>query len=301
MRRGFTLVEFLVVIAIVAVLIGLLLPAVQRVREAAGRIESINNLRQIGLATHNYATSRQGRLPIMADLPSWKSPIFVSLLPFLEQRQLYAWCFDDAGFSNPAIRAASENPPPIPVYLSPLDPSNTLLPNPRFSIYSFMQSEASYACNAQVFDLFPRLAAVTDGTSNTIFFTEHYWRCRYTQFHFTLSTSWERQLFATPDHITVTRATFADGGPLVGKGDNCGDFYPITSGKPPVSTADQGKTFQVRPSMQECDPRVPNATSSAGLQAAMGDGSVRILAPPMMPSVFWGAVTPNRGEILVLD
>src|SRR5437773_7169128 len=102
--RGFTLIELLVVIAIIAVLIALLLPAVQAAREAARRAQCVNNLKQLGLAVHNYI-SANSNLPGMTSYPtaqnqssgwSYAWPLFI--MPHLEQQPLYNAFNFNAGY-----------------------------------------------------------------------------------------------------------------------------------------------------------------------------------------------------------
>jgi prepilin-type N-terminal cleavage/methylation domain-containing protein/prepilin-type processing-associated H-X9-DG protein len=139
-RPGFTLIELLVVIAIIAVLIGLLLPAVQKVREAANRMQCQNNLKQIGLALHNYhdvngsfsaawkllprpdpgVPANNYTLPSSLDRGTPNPPIvgpsvFVLILPYLEQNSLYNQIDTNKSFFNPA-----HMPPSNPAYSTPI-------------------------------------------------------------------------------------------------------------------------------------------------------------------------------------
>jgi prepilin-type N-terminal cleavage/methylation domain-containing protein len=276
-RRAFTLVELLVVIAIIAVLIGLLLPAVQRIREAALRAESMNNLKQIAVATHNFSDVHAGRLPSHDGnrrSPNKGRSLFVALLPYVEEGNAYR-----AYLADPHKR-----PPLVRTYLSPADPTfNGKRP-----------AVTSYAANAHAFQRTPRLPQTfQDGTSNTIIFAEHYSQdCDHANFYYDMFE---------PSRYSH-RATFADGG-RVNRGANCGDYYPVTKkGKPPVTTgADPTFTFQVAPSLKTCVAALAQTPHSSGMLVAMGDASVRTLGPTISATTYWGAVTPNKGEILSSD
>jgi prepilin-type N-terminal cleavage/methylation domain-containing protein/prepilin-type processing-associated H-X9-DG protein len=113
-RPGFTLIELLVVIAIIAILMGLLMPAVQQAREAAARISCANNLHQIGLAMHNYADADEKLPP--SRLPGESASWAWLILPYLEQDNLYRTWDLSAGLAG---MPANTNQAPVPVYFCP--------------------------------------------------------------------------------------------------------------------------------------------------------------------------------------
>ncbi|MDW8196386.1 MAG: DUF1559 domain-containing protein [Gemmataceae bacterium] len=280
-RRGFTLLEVLVVIAIIVLLISLLLPAVQKVREAAARIKSQNNLKQIVLATHSYATEHDDRLPTVDGGPAGpnKGSLFFAILPYVEQGNVYT-------FYQESVKKSAVFPF-IRLFVSPSDPTFQGEVNLPLS---------SYAANAQVFNGNPGFArSFPDGTSQTLTFAERYARnCQQESFYWPVSDF----------GAGARRATFADGGPLFGW-QNPGDVWPVTTGNPPVTLANHPRItiFQVAPTPpnEKCVPLVPQTPHTSGMLAAVGDGSVRTLSPAMSPATFWGAVTPAGGEVLGSD
>jgi prepilin-type N-terminal cleavage/methylation domain-containing protein/prepilin-type processing-associated H-X9-DG protein len=187
-RPAFTLIELLVVIAIIAILIGLLVPAVQKVREAAARIQCSNNLHQFAVALHNHHSALgyfpQGRTPQNASSFSAHS----KLLPFMEQDNTYKLIDFTVQWSHPnnAVARASM----VKVFLCPSDPyrmyPQDLAPtnyrcNEGTSIVMWYGPSDPNGVNAAMppdngvfFCNTPyRVADVTDGTSNTAAFSEH--------------------------------------------------------------------------------------------------------------------------------
>jgi prepilin-type processing-associated H-X9-DG protein len=168
------LIELLVVVAIIAVLIGLLLPAVQKVREAAARTKCTNNLKQIGLALHNYHDTYMSLPPVAnsANGNKWGWSMF--LLPYIEQQPLAntIGTIDPYGTAvMPAANATTQTV--IPTYLCPSDPVENN-PNVNFQNYG----KSNYVASAGVIDGVgsgrdrTRLQTIQDGTSNTFMVAE---------------------------------------------------------------------------------------------------------------------------------
>jgi prepilin-type N-terminal cleavage/methylation domain-containing protein/prepilin-type processing-associated H-X9-DG protein len=128
-RKGFTLIELLVVIAIIAILIGLLVPAVQKVREAAARAQCQNNLKQIGLATHNFESTFKFLPPSGV---KWKGGAVPStviiILPYVEQANLYK-LFDFSTDINSSVTNDPARLQQVPFYLCPSDGTSAYQPD----------------------------------------------------------------------------------------------------------------------------------------------------------------------------
>ncbi len=304
-RTGFTLIELLVVIAIIAILIGLLLPAVQKVREAAARMQSMNNLKQIGLATHGYNDAVGHMPPSFVEYGPSKGykdgSWLVHILPYVEQDNLKR-VVDNTGGGSGHYYAITYNQSPPKIFINPTDPSqhNGAYNDSGWGVYAVTGYVSNYVAmggiigNSMNLDTKKNILAITDGTSNTVFYTTRTAVC---------------ERIPNPYRPSYTGGTFYNIAPYA----NASSWYewmPVINywlnGASSTGYLTGAATkFQTNPTWAgaaaTCDFRLASQMGSGGILVGLGDGSVRTVAPGVSGATWWSAMTPNGGEVLGND
>jgi prepilin-type N-terminal cleavage/methylation domain-containing protein/prepilin-type processing-associated H-X9-DG protein len=283
-RRAYTLIEVLVVLAIIGTLIALLLPAVQMVREAANRAACANNLHQLGLGTLLFHDT-YGRLPPGG--PCWLGPNAwgtwgFHVLPFIEQQNLY----NSSRVGNVYSMAQNQiGTHTIKLLCCPSDPSygnGTVLDEQgtawgaaSYAINTWLALQCDASGNYLGPDARARIpASIPDGTSNTMLHCEKYANC--------------------------TNPANPNGGSAW--------LYDRTDAAAPalwsaVWVADNQSMFQVRPTPFEgnCDPTLASTPHPGGMMIGLCDGSVRVVSAGVNPFTWWYLNTPAGGEVVPND
>jgi type II secretory pathway pseudopilin PulG len=289
-RSGFTLFQLLVVLAVLAILIGLLLPAVQKVREAAARAQSSNNLKQLALAIHNYADSNRALLPSGIDANGFSA--LTKLLPYVEQDNLYKSIDLNKPFDDKANADARKVQ--IKLLASPRDSVQTV--KNGWGATNYVGNDLAFPAKAN--SVLP--ATFTDGLSNTILFAETLKGDGGTR-----AVTVQRQI------VLLGKGALKDLKDDAGvkdfkdnkhvSGDRCaswmdGHFLQTTFNgrlrpndvRPDVSCAGEGGVSAIR---------APGAVVLVGL----ADGSVRSVVTKISEATWKAAITPSGGETLGPD
>ncbi|VTR96214.1 Prepilin-type N-terminal cleavage/methylation domain-containing protein OS=Singulisphaera acidiphila (strain ATCC BAA-1392 / DSM 18658 / VKM B-2454 / MOB10) GN=Sinac_3147 PE=4 SV=1: N_methyl: SBP_bac_10 [Gemmata massiliana] len=293
-RTAFTLIELLVVIAIIAILIGLLLPAVQKVREAAARMKCANNLKQMGLALHSYHDANNTLPYAWIDWDGWWAPALkathanVVLLPYLEQsnvERLYdrgaRW--DQA--NNPALATAMPK-----VYQCPSTPgAGQTGPNGFLtSDYSYIRSASDWSAHQgskhAMFEMnsSKRFGDITDGLSNTIMVYESAGRTEsWVYGKKTAAPSWwDGNYRAWTGHL------------------NSQWFYPAHFTLDPSGGEPAVEWFVGSAIINTHNWGAPYSFHTGGVQITLGDGSVRFLRENANIDAINGLTSIDGGEVI---
>jgi len=297
-KRGFTLIELLVVIAIIAILIGLLLPAVQKVREAAARISCSNNLKQLSLAVHNYNDTNNVMPPgannsSLTPLNGPATFVTVFILPFIEQNSIYTNSnLTNMAGSGPETYAHT----PLKVFLCPADPSANggITGRGAYGGSNYLGNLAVLRVTTKPQANAPLVSAFPDGTSNTVLWAEGYINCNTNAYpawgaHFytngpsgtpTPNTPYMPTASVWYDSPTFNRAGVSGAGATLGGG---------VLGVP-----------QVRPSVTACDYTVTQ-TAHQSMIVGVGDGSVKSITSGISQPTWANACNPSDNTPLGSD
>jgi prepilin-type N-terminal cleavage/methylation domain-containing protein/prepilin-type processing-associated H-X9-DG protein len=320
-RTGFTLIELLVVIAIIAILIGLLLPAVQKVREAAARMQCQNNLKQIALATHNYHDA-VGVLP-----PSRSHPpaigIHAFLLPYMEQDNIYKTIDFKQAYNQPVNAVAAGGN--VKSYTCPSDPLN-LTPagwaktnyranegcQMNYSWGSFDNSNTNQPGltpppNGPFYrDSKYKLVDITDGTSNTAAFSEHI-SGDHSNTVATYLSDWFKlgqfELYPATFDEAVTNCRGIDWQDLRFQGHSATIGAPWLQGGGFASIYNHVDTPNQRSCAFHPNRYVipPTSGHTGGVNVAMCDGSVRFATNSVNVATWRAVGSMNGGEVVGSD